>query len=66
MGNIFSNFGVKNKIVVSLITIFVVTMLILGLILDNVIANKSKTDFLYATNREVRQVDNAIDMLFWI
>ena len=64
MGNIFSNFGVKNKIVVSLITIFVVTMLILGLILDNVIANKSKTDFLYATNREVRQVDNAIDMLF--
>ena len=30
MGNIFSNFGVKNKIVVSLITIFVVTMLILG------------------------------------
>lgn len=64
MGNIFSNLGIKNKIVISFIGIFVCMMFVLGLILDDVIANKSETDFIDAANRELKQVDNAVEIMF--
>lgn len=64
MKDLLENMGIKWKINLVIVSIVVVAMLIMGVVIDRIVANDVKKNFSDTSSREAKQVDNGIDNLY--